>query len=419
MKKSDILYKNINIAKTSFSFPQYPLYAYLIINNRCNLRCCFCSRENIAKDIMSFDDFCQTITILKTLGIIDVYITGGEPLLHPDFEKMVRYAKMNDVQISVLTNGVLIKEHIDILKDVKCVSVSLHGTKQTHDQVVGMECYDLIKKNICSISKYTNIAVNYTVFSQNLNLRDILSVYEFCREHGFRMNIARYNDSGCGKINHCNIDLNQFAKIMDELYARGMKIEINNCIPPCTVEKRFSYLTHGCGAGYLFCCIDTELNVKICPSSNILLGNLKTQSFKKIWKQKLMKDYRSFQWAPIQCKNCIYLSQCKCGCKIELNNTFPAMNDKHVYEQNEKIWNSIVDSTFYVNVNKIRREGKNFINLSKPVRLFNKKVRDILEQVQSCGKISKFVKYKDLIITLYRDKIIKVKENYVKQKNIE
>ena len=387
-----------------------PLYAYLQLNTNCNFKCKFCSREKMANRSIDYTDFKYVINILSKVGIKDIYITGGEPLLHPKIDDMIEYALTKKMSISILTNGFYIDKHVELLKKVACLSVSLHGEKETHNRIVGVKCYDKIINNINLLLGKVNLTINYTAFNENINEKDIMAVYNFCDHNKIKMNISRYNDLGCGKVNQCDLDLNVFMKTIYELVEKEYDISVNNCIAPCVVSSKYLHLCHGCGAGSIFCAIDYDLNVKICSSASQVMGNLKKQSLNKIWNGKILKTFRGLKWLPIYCKSCINLARCRGGCRIELGNHLLKLNDKNVHELNENTWKRIKDKKFEVLIGKVRKEANSFISLSTPSRLFSKDVLNVLQKIQCNGIISDLEQYKDLILSLYRDKVIKEKQ---------
>lgn len=410
MKKNKVTYKLASYStKVSLNSLNLPLYVYIKITDACNFKCVFCSRNNIKNEMITTSNFKFIIDTLNNLSIKDIYITGGEPLLHPNFDFLINYALEKKFNISVLTNGYFINEHIEILKNVACVSVSLHGKKETHNQLVSMDSYDRVVQNILLIKKNTNVSINYTAFDKNLNKNDILSVYHLCTENNIPMYISKYNDIGCGKNNGCKIELNNFASMIDSLMALKLNIKINNCLPPCVIDKKYSYLSHGCGAGNLFCCIDQFLNLKICSSSNNCLGNLRKTKFSKIWNCRLLKKFRNLEWLSPLCTSCENLARCRGGCKVEINDELCTMNDLNVVNYHDNIWNRIKDKNFYVCIKKLRKERNNYINLSYPTRIFNETVKQVLDIINSSGKLDDLEQYKQLILALYRDGLIKEK----------
>ena len=81
------------------------------VTYRCNAYCEFCHfgfHENF-KDtpFAKFEDFKSNVKQLTKLGVKFIDLTGGEPLLHKEIDKMAVYAKGFKMQTSITTNGLL------------------------------------------------------------------------------------------------------------------------------------------------------------------------------------------------------------------------------------------------------------------------------------------------------------------------
>ncbi len=101
---------------------------YVEITNICNLNCSFCPKNNRAKSFMpieSFEHIAKQISPLTNSICLHVM---GEPLLHPKLNEIVKIAKQNNLNISLTTNGTLLGQNLEILKDnaFKKISISLH-----------------------------------------------------------------------------------------------------------------------------------------------------------------------------------------------------------------------------------------------------------------------------------------------------
>lgn len=381
----------------------YPLYVYLEITDNCNFKCKFCSVGNKSHHFMKLELAKKIIDNLRNLNIYDIYYTGGEPLLHPDFDKIVKYANSQNMRQTVLTNGFLIDKKQNILKDCTSVCVSLHGNKEMYNKITGVNCYDKVIHNILLLK---NVRISYTLTDDNLIEQDILSVCDFCKEHNLKLSFNKYNNIGDGKTNNCDVDLTKFIKVLENLRLKKYKFSINNCLPPCIVEVNYHHLSHGCGAGYIFASIDYNGNVKICPSAIESFGNIEKISFKKIWSCKKLKEFREFIWIPIQCRSCLDLYKCRCGCKVEAGRELLKFNDQKVITYNEYIWEFIKNKKFSVNISLIRVEGKNYINLSAPPRKFNKATYEVIKKLNDGLEPIHLEYAKDLILSLYRDKLL-------------
>jgi SynChlorMet cassette radical SAM/SPASM protein ScmF len=132
----------------------YPLnQIYFYLTEGCNLRCRHCwiapkyqSEEN-SYPSLDLDLFKSIIEQAKPLGLTGVKLTGGEPLLHPEFKEILEYIRTEDLRLIVETNGVLCTAEL-AEKMAECkntfVSVSLDGAKaETHEWVRGVEgCFE-------------------------------------------------------------------------------------------------------------------------------------------------------------------------------------------------------------------------------------------------------------------------------------
>ena len=138
-------------------------------------------------------------------------------------------------------------------------------------------------------------------------------------------------------------------------------------------------------------------------------------SFKKIWNQKYLKKYRKFDWIPIYCKSCKNLSKCRCGCKVELQNKITEFNDFNVETKKNSIWEKIKDKKMMVNISILRKEGQDYINLSKPPRKYNNEAIEIIKKLNEGILPKNLEKGKDFILALYRDNLIKEETTSVKK----
>ena len=411
-----IKYENVGYNQNiSLETVNLPIYIYLELNNSCNLRCKFCSVSNKQNNYVEFSLIKKIMDELVSNNIFDVYYTGGEPLLHPDFDKIVKYASKLGIRQTLLTNGILLDKHKSILNNIMCVCISLHGSKQMHNELTSSDCYDKVISNIKLTKKYTNVKINYTVISDNQKMDEMINVLEFAKKSNISVSFSKYNNIGDGKTNNCYIDINEFVKTLDVLKNKGYSFGINDCIAPCTIDDKYLYLTHGCGAGYLFGSIDYNGNVKICPSSSNGIGNITKTKFKKIWNQKQMKEYRSLKWIPSYCKSCKNLTRCRCGCKVELGKDLVSLNDYIINSKMDSIWNKIINTKIKVNISMLRKEDNCYVSLSYPPRIYNYEAVEVLKSINNKIPLRELEEYKDFIIALYKDGIIEEEKENAKE----
>jgi cyclic pyranopterin phosphate synthase len=107
------------------------------VTDRCNFRCVYCMpKEVFGKDfqflpraeILSFEEIERLVRVFVGLGVRKVRLTGGEPLVRRNIERLVEMlAKVSDLDLTLTTNGSLLASKARMLRDagLKRVTVSL------------------------------------------------------------------------------------------------------------------------------------------------------------------------------------------------------------------------------------------------------------------------------------------------------
>src|ERR671937_772449 len=92
------------------------------VTDRCNFRCQYCMPADglpwhERSEILSFEEIERVVRLLVSLGVEDVRLTGGEPLVRRDFPRLVEMlAGIDGVRdLSLTTNGFLLERHADAL----------------------------------------------------------------------------------------------------------------------------------------------------------------------------------------------------------------------------------------------------------------------------------------------------------------
>jgi Fe-coproporphyrin III synthase len=135
----------------------------LNVHDHCNCRCLMCDIWR-RKDGAEIDlaKFAQQRESLKRLGVENIVLTGGEPLLHSNFAKLCALLRESGVRITLLTTGLLLAKRAGIVaKGVDEVIISLDGPENVHDKVrrvIG--CYQIIGKGIEAV-KQINPAMKF------------------------------------------------------------------------------------------------------------------------------------------------------------------------------------------------------------------------------------------------------------------
>lgn len=97
-------------------------YLRVSVTDRCNLRCVYCMPEEGVEpiphaQILTFDEITRICRQAAELGISKIKLTGGEPLVRRGLSELVGMLKKIEGidQVTLTTNGILLKEQIDRL----------------------------------------------------------------------------------------------------------------------------------------------------------------------------------------------------------------------------------------------------------------------------------------------------------------
>ena len=107
------------------------------VTDRCNFRCVYCMPREVfgddypflpRRELLSFEEIVRVARLFVARGVRKIRITGGEPLLRKDIERLIEMlARLPGVEITLTTNGVLLPKLARRLKDAGLhrVTVSL------------------------------------------------------------------------------------------------------------------------------------------------------------------------------------------------------------------------------------------------------------------------------------------------------
>ena len=162
--------KVASIARRSLA-PGKPHHAQWLVTRKCNYRCAGC---NVWKEQdqgeLSAADIKKGLDILKNLGIVELVISGGDPLLRDDIGEIIDYATKLFVT-TVYDNGSMAAKKIDLLRKVDFVAISIDSLDEAKNDEIknvpgawkrAMETVETLH------NKGINVSVTPTISQKNL-----------------------------------------------------------------------------------------------------------------------------------------------------------------------------------------------------------------------------------------------------------
>ncbi|MBR3660296.1 MAG: radical SAM protein [Bacilli bacterium] len=269
---------------------------YIEITNICNLNCSFCSTDNRKLKEMTPNEFEIIINKIKNYTN-NIYLhIKGEPLLHSNLEKILEIAKNNHINIRITTNGTLLKEKINILKNfdnIKQINISLHSENNKPNYFEDI----FLASDILS----TKIPIVYRIWTLKNNFLDNLSttivdiiINFYNLDDCFINKVIKYNNI---KIKE-NIYLDKDNKFIWPNKANN-NIKKNNQGTCLGTRNHIGILVNG---DVVPCCLDSKGLLK--------LGNIFDESIDDIINNFLFKEinegFKNHKISNNICCNCTY-----------------------------------------------------------------------------------------------------------------
>jgi MoaA/NifB/PqqE/SkfB family radical SAM enzyme len=175
--------------------PNSPLHAQWFLTNCCNYRCRSCGvwRAKKQQNEASSDDVKAGLDALAKLGVIDVVLSGGNPLLRDDIDEILRHASQRFIT-TIYDNGSLALEKIDALRNADFVAISLDALdEEKNDYMRGVK--GAYKKAMHAIESLQDegISVGVAPTISQLNLNEMADFTQYFTDKGVPVWYAVYS----------------------------------------------------------------------------------------------------------------------------------------------------------------------------------------------------------------------------------
>jgi MoaA/NifB/PqqE/SkfB family radical SAM enzyme len=102
--------REFGLAAKALASTSHPIAAQIIPIRRCNLACKYCNEYDDVSDPQPTAEMLRRIDLLAALGLSSLTFSGGEPMLHPDLDVLIRRIRERKMLAGVITNGFLLNE---------------------------------------------------------------------------------------------------------------------------------------------------------------------------------------------------------------------------------------------------------------------------------------------------------------------
>ena len=179
---------------------RHPIEAQIIPIRRCNLSCTYCNEFDSSSKPVPTQEMIHRVDLLAALGTATITISGGEPLLHPELEKIIKSIRGHGMLTGLITNGYLLTaERIKRLNEA--------GLDHLQVSIDNVKPDDVSKKSLRVLDKKLRLLAEHAQFDVNVNsvvgtaihnAEDAVAITRFALDLGLSGTMGLlHKDSGC------------------------------------------------------------------------------------------------------------------------------------------------------------------------------------------------------------------------------
>jgi MoaA/NifB/PqqE/SkfB family radical SAM enzyme len=175
---------------------KHPVLVHVIPMRRCNLDCNYCNEFDDVSQPVPLAEMKARLDILAGMGTSVITISGGEPLMHPELDEIIRHIRRSGMIAGLITNGFFLnKERIERLNEA-----GLEHLQISIDNVVPDE---VSKKSLKTLDGRLEMLSEWAVFQVNINSvlgsgvknsEDALKIAHRALELGFTSTVGIIHD---------------------------------------------------------------------------------------------------------------------------------------------------------------------------------------------------------------------------------
>lgn len=163
-----------------------PVLAFIEITNLCNLRCKHCYADSAVKrpNEMSTERIMKLIDEFAEMGVLQLFLTGGEVFSHPDCVEIINYAMTKPFRTQVFTNGLMItEEKLAALTPGVSFFISFDTADPVRTIRGGMD-YPKLRERFEWMEKYGHV-LRTAISVHAYNINDAEEIFDFCARNGY------------------------------------------------------------------------------------------------------------------------------------------------------------------------------------------------------------------------------------------
>lgn len=157
----------------------------LYLSERCNSRCVSCDYWRHGRADLDLERVPHLLASFERLGTETVLLSGGEPLLHPEWAQIAQLLRDHGLKLWLLTSGLSLAKHARRAAELfDAITVSLDGTDpETYAGIRGIDAFDVVCRGIrAAVAAGASVTLRVTL--QRGNFRQLPNFVALARQLG-------------------------------------------------------------------------------------------------------------------------------------------------------------------------------------------------------------------------------------------
>jgi cyclic pyranopterin phosphate synthase len=172
------------------------------VTDRCNFRCQYCMpAEGLAwmqrDDVLHFEEIERLVALLAAMGVTDVRLTGGEPLIRRDFPTLVGMLAPLVEDLSITTNGYLLERDAEALVRAGATRFNVSIDSLQRDRFFEMTRRDALPRVLRGLEVLASFPEAHPIKVNAVAMRgftedEVLPFARFAREHPYEVRFIEF-----------------------------------------------------------------------------------------------------------------------------------------------------------------------------------------------------------------------------------
>lgn len=201
LRRMNRRYRELRLLIKGILSTRHPVQVHIIPIRRCNLACAYCNEYDDYSKPVPKEEMFRRIDRLASFGTTLISLSGGEPLLHPDLEDIIRRIRSHGILAALITNGYLLtRERIEKLNEAGLDHLQISIDNAQPDEV-SKKSLKVLDKKLQLLAEYAEfgVVINSVLGGGVANPEDALAVARRARELGLGSSIGVIHD-GSGQL---------------------------------------------------------------------------------------------------------------------------------------------------------------------------------------------------------------------------